>query len=328
MKYVFFDIECACVYKNVAKICVFGYCVADEQFNILEKQDILINPNGKFHLTDHGGRRHRSPVRLRRFQKISRFQKVLSPASRSCSRGATASCSATAAVNGRQVPQFRDKALQAAVLFLPLRGHAGAVHGDDGDLRPPGGARVADADLRDRLHAALRGRRRLRDHAHRAGDVRQRKLHPARTARKVQHPLRQDRQLSVQQLFVQPPHRISARKEPHSSANGAKSARPLQRLSSTAYASARRRTSGGASGSASPAASKKICPSPREPRQRDRAAGRAILAQALRPANAFVEEEGDDSVRCAAAHKLQEEGKIAEIYTLADFRARFMPEQE
>ena len=48
MKYVFFDIECACVYKNVAKICVFGYCVADEEFNILEKEDILINPNGKF----------------------------------------------------------------------------------------------------------------------------------------------------------------------------------------------------------------------------------------------------------------------------------------
>ena len=54
MNYVFFDIECACVYKNVAKICVFGYCVADENFNILEKEDILINPNGKFHLTDHG----------------------------------------------------------------------------------------------------------------------------------------------------------------------------------------------------------------------------------------------------------------------------------
>lgn len=52
---MFFDIECACVYKNVAKICVFGYCVADEQFNILKKEDILINPNGKFHLTDRGG---------------------------------------------------------------------------------------------------------------------------------------------------------------------------------------------------------------------------------------------------------------------------------
>ena len=55
MEYVFFDIECACVYKNVAKICVFGYCVCDEQFHILKKEDILINPNGKFHLTDRGG---------------------------------------------------------------------------------------------------------------------------------------------------------------------------------------------------------------------------------------------------------------------------------
>ena len=55
MNYVFFDIECACVYKNIAKICVFGYCVADEQFNILQKEDILINPNGKFHLTDRRG---------------------------------------------------------------------------------------------------------------------------------------------------------------------------------------------------------------------------------------------------------------------------------
>ena len=27
-------------YKNVAKICVFGYCIADEQFHILEKEDI------------------------------------------------------------------------------------------------------------------------------------------------------------------------------------------------------------------------------------------------------------------------------------------------
>lgn len=32
MKYVFFDIECACVYKNVAKICVFGYCVCMNNF--------------------------------------------------------------------------------------------------------------------------------------------------------------------------------------------------------------------------------------------------------------------------------------------------------
>ena len=75
MKYVFFDIECACVYKNVAKICVFGYCVADEQFNILEKQDILINPNGKFHLTDHGGDGIVLPYDYDDFKKYPDFKK-------------------------------------------------------------------------------------------------------------------------------------------------------------------------------------------------------------------------------------------------------------
>ena len=56
MKYVFFDIECACVYKYTAKICAFGYTVTDEFYNVLEKEDILINPKGKFHLTDRKGR--------------------------------------------------------------------------------------------------------------------------------------------------------------------------------------------------------------------------------------------------------------------------------
>lgn len=55
MSLVFFDIECASVRKTVAKICVFGYVVCDENFNILKKEDILINPRGKFHLTDRKG---------------------------------------------------------------------------------------------------------------------------------------------------------------------------------------------------------------------------------------------------------------------------------
>ncbi len=55
MKYLFFDIECSVVSKNAAKICAFGYCLTDEQFNILEKEDILINPQGGFHLTDRKG---------------------------------------------------------------------------------------------------------------------------------------------------------------------------------------------------------------------------------------------------------------------------------
>ncbi|MBQ9713936.1 MAG: hypothetical protein IJV83_01290 [Clostridia bacterium] len=55
MKYLFFDIECSVVSKVAAKICAFGYCLTDEKFNILEKEDILINPQGGFHLTDRKG---------------------------------------------------------------------------------------------------------------------------------------------------------------------------------------------------------------------------------------------------------------------------------
>lgn len=55
MKYLFFDIECACVFKTVAKICAFGYVLTDESFNVLEKEDILLNPKGNFHLTDRKG---------------------------------------------------------------------------------------------------------------------------------------------------------------------------------------------------------------------------------------------------------------------------------
>jgi DNA polymerase III alpha subunit (gram-positive type) len=55
MKYLFFDIECSVVSKNAAKICAFGYCLTDEKFHILEKEDLLINPQGGFHLTDRKG---------------------------------------------------------------------------------------------------------------------------------------------------------------------------------------------------------------------------------------------------------------------------------
>jgi DNA polymerase III epsilon subunit-like protein len=57
MNLLFFDIECASVYKTAAKICAFGYVICDEQFNIIKKEDILINPKGKFHLTDGRGER-------------------------------------------------------------------------------------------------------------------------------------------------------------------------------------------------------------------------------------------------------------------------------
>ena len=95
MKYVFFDIECACVYKNVAKICVFGYCVADEQFNILEKEDILINPNGRFHLTDNrGGGGIVLPYDYDSFSKLPDLKSSIR-ASKSSSKERISSCSGT-----------------------------------------------------------------------------------------------------------------------------------------------------------------------------------------------------------------------------------------
>ena len=75
MKYLFFDIECAGVFKNVAKICAFGYCLTDEQFHILEKEDILINPQGGFHLTDRKGEQGIVlPYKYEEFKKYPSFK--------------------------------------------------------------------------------------------------------------------------------------------------------------------------------------------------------------------------------------------------------------
>ena len=74
MKYAFFDSECACVYKNVAKICAFGYCICDEEFHILEKEDLLINPNGKSPLPDRGGAGIVLPYDYADFKKYPDFK--------------------------------------------------------------------------------------------------------------------------------------------------------------------------------------------------------------------------------------------------------------
>lgn len=50
MNYLFFDIECANCYGGRGKICSFGYVLTDENLNILEKEDIIINPRASFNL--------------------------------------------------------------------------------------------------------------------------------------------------------------------------------------------------------------------------------------------------------------------------------------
>ncbi len=77
MVYVFFDIECACVYKHDAKICAFGYVVTDENWNVLEREDILVNPKGKFHLTDRkGGQGLVLPYEYEEFKSYPLFPEV------------------------------------------------------------------------------------------------------------------------------------------------------------------------------------------------------------------------------------------------------------
>lgn len=53
MKYVFFDIECANCFKDSngvsrGKICEFGYVITDENFNVINSEEIIINPKDKF----------------------------------------------------------------------------------------------------------------------------------------------------------------------------------------------------------------------------------------------------------------------------------------
>jgi inhibitor of KinA sporulation pathway (predicted exonuclease) len=54
MEYLFFDIECANCFHGRGKICSFGYVITDEKFNVITKNDILVNPHSKFHLCGHG----------------------------------------------------------------------------------------------------------------------------------------------------------------------------------------------------------------------------------------------------------------------------------
>lgn len=46
--YLFFDIECANCFDGIGKMCSFGYVLTDESFNVLEKGDIVMNPECEF----------------------------------------------------------------------------------------------------------------------------------------------------------------------------------------------------------------------------------------------------------------------------------------
>ncbi len=55
MRYVFFDIECANCFDGKGKICSFGYVITDENFQVLQKEDWLMNPRSRFYLAGRKG---------------------------------------------------------------------------------------------------------------------------------------------------------------------------------------------------------------------------------------------------------------------------------
>lgn len=48
MSFLFFDIESAGFFESQSHICSFGYVICDENFNVLHKEDIVMNPESKF----------------------------------------------------------------------------------------------------------------------------------------------------------------------------------------------------------------------------------------------------------------------------------------
>ncbi len=48
MNYLFFDTECANCFDGEGKICEFGYVLTDENFNVMEKDNVIINPECEF----------------------------------------------------------------------------------------------------------------------------------------------------------------------------------------------------------------------------------------------------------------------------------------
>lgn len=46
--YLFFDCECANCFDGIGKICSLGYVLTDDEFNVIESEDIVMNPETEF----------------------------------------------------------------------------------------------------------------------------------------------------------------------------------------------------------------------------------------------------------------------------------------
>ena len=76
MRILAFDIECAMVSKTAAHILSFGYVLTDERFNLIEKDDILINPCTKIRVQAKSGEGIVLPYTDKMLRKMPKFPAV------------------------------------------------------------------------------------------------------------------------------------------------------------------------------------------------------------------------------------------------------------
>lgn len=324
MKYVFFDIECACVYKNVAKICVFGYCVADENFNIIKKEDILINPNGKFHLTDRGGDGIVLPYDYEDFKKYPDFKKFY-PRIRELLEGEDKTVFGHAAINDvkylnletkrYRLPSFRFRFADTQVLYMAMTETFDRQAGLESltqifeiDYTPHCAADDAYATMRiaqemcEKENCTLPEL--LEKYGIRFGRIENYQFSNCSSRRRSDY-LKEKSRLKRER--------------------GEKRAK----FNDFVYGYRVRPQSDEFRGrrfSFSRSIEEELPLAKRLVKEIVRRGGKYSLK--LSGCNTFVEEEGDESVRCEAAHKLQSEGKISDIFTLSDFSARYLGEEE
>lgn len=324
MEYVFFDIECACVYKNVAKICVFGYCVADENFNIIKKEDILINPNGKFHLTDRGGDGIVLPYDYEDFKKYPDFKKFY-PRIRELLEGEDKTVFGHAAINDvkylnletkrYRLPSFRFRFADTQVLYMAMTETFDRQAGLESltqifeiDYTPHCAADDAYATMRiaqemcEKENCTLPEL--LEKYGIRFGRIENYQFSNCSSRRRSDY-LKENSRLKRER--------------------GEKRAK----FNDFVYGYRVRPQSDEFRGrrfSFSRSIEEELPLAKRLVKEIVRRGGKYSLK--LSGCNTFVEEEGDESVRCEAAHKLQSEGKISDIFTLSDFSARYLGEEE
>ena len=324
MEYVFFDIECACVYKSVAKICVFGYCVADENFNIIKKEDILINPNGKFHLTDRGGDGIVLPYDYEDFKKYPDFKKFY-PRIRELLEGEDKTVFGHAAINDvkylnletkrYRLPSFRFRFADTQVLYMAMTETFDRQAGLESltqifeiDYTPHCAADDAYATMRiaqemcEKENCTLPEL--LEKYGIRFGRIENYQFSNCSSRRRSDY-LKEKSRLKRER--------------------GEKRAK----FNDFVYGYRVRPQSDEFRGrrfSFSRSIEEELPLAKRLVKEIVRRGGKYSLK--LSGCNTFVEEEGDESVRCEAAHKLQSEGKISDIFTLSDFSARYLGEEE